>query len=235
MKTSLTLVLSGQAGQGLKTTETLLVNAIKHQYHVFSTTEVMSRVRGGNNTVEIRIADSPVYAYKDSIDVLFLLNNDAFHRLPHRITPKTLVFGENNFLSDDEKASLANPYMEIPITQLAKESGSVLFSNTIILGFISGMLSLDLTIGTHLLEEKFQGKKDTVIQGNIKAYQLGYETGKNHAHINTIQSSPDKANSKILNGTDAISIGSSRWCQLRRFLPNVTGNRCPSISSCKRQ
>lgn len=207
MINSLTLVLSGQAGQGLKTIETLLINAIKEQYHVFSTTEVMSRVRGGNNTVEIRISDTPVYAYKDTIDVLFLLNNHAFNRLPHRITPTTLVFGENTFLSDDEKLTLSNDYTELPISQLAKESGSVLFSNTILFGFISGMLSLNSTIGKKLLEDKFKKKSETVIQGNINAFNTGFTAGSKYAYINTVSQSDENQNCKILNGTDAISIG----------------------------
>ncbi len=64
MKQELCIVLSGEAGQGLATTEDFLVESISKSYYVFSTNEVMSRVRGGNNSVELRISNSPVYAYK---------------------------------------------------------------------------------------------------------------------------------------------------------------------------
>nr|WP_281355228.1 2-oxoacid:acceptor oxidoreductase family protein [Anaerotalea alkaliphila] len=52
--------MSGEAGQGVQTIEAFLMEAISHRYHVFSTKEVMSRVRGGNNSVEIRISGEPV-------------------------------------------------------------------------------------------------------------------------------------------------------------------------------
>ncbi|WP_212505791.1 2-oxoacid:acceptor oxidoreductase family protein [Anaerotalea alkaliphila] len=60
MRESLSIVLSGEAGQGVQTIEAFLMEAISHRYHVFSTKEVMSRVRGGNNSVEIRISGEPV-------------------------------------------------------------------------------------------------------------------------------------------------------------------------------
>ena len=48
------IVLCGEAGQGIQTVETILVKAIKKSgYNVFSTKEYMSRVRGGENSTEI--------------------------------------------------------------------------------------------------------------------------------------------------------------------------------------
>ncbi|HCX65810.1 MAG TPA: 2-oxoacid:acceptor oxidoreductase subunit alpha, partial [Eubacteriaceae bacterium] len=93
MNHSLAVVFSGEAGQGLQTIDDFLVKAIASKYNVFSCTDVMSRVRGGNNTVEIRISDVPCDSYKKEIDVLFLLNDHAYGRLKERITKDTLVIG----------------------------------------------------------------------------------------------------------------------------------------------
>ena len=204
---SLTLVLSGQAGQGLKTIEELLGKAIKQRYHVFSTPEVMSRVRGGNNTVEIRLSDEPVYGYKDSIDALFLLNDHAYNRLTQRITDTSLIFGEEGFLDSERKAALGDRYRTLPISDLTKEAGSVLYGNTLIYGFISGLLALDLEEGKVLLKSKFSSKNDKIIQGNLKAYDLGYDEGSKHRGINTIDPTDAVASRKIINGTQAIAMG----------------------------
>ena len=75
MRESLSIVLSGEAGQGLQTIEEFLVEALSNEYYVFTSKEVMSRVRGGNNSVEIRVASTPVYAVRQHNDYLFLLNN----------------------------------------------------------------------------------------------------------------------------------------------------------------
>jgi len=207
MLSSLTLVLSGQAGQGLKTIETLIVNATKKQYHVFSTTEVMSRVRGGNNTVEIRISSNKVYAFKDKIDLLFLLNDHAYDRISERITDQTLVFGEIDFLTESVKSSLGKPYETLSIGALAKEAGNSLYGNTVIFGFISGLLSLDKDSGKDLLAKKFRSKSENVLKGNHMAYELGYVKGQKFSHVNTVKTCYDVKENKIINGTEAIAIG----------------------------
>lgn len=207
MLSSLTLVLSGQAGQGLKTIEELLGKAIVERYHLFSTAEVMSRVRGGNNTVEIRLSNQQVYAYKDTIDVLFLLNNHAYKRLENRISDHTLIFGEDEFLSDDIKSLIGDKYKTIPINDLTKEAGSVLYGNTLIFGFISGLLGLDPSHCTNLLQNKFRKKSQKIIEGNTKAFSLGFDAGSQHNTINQIEPTEDVATRKIINGTEAIAIG----------------------------
>lgn len=42
-------------------------------FHVFATKEYMSRVRGGNNTTEIRVSSRRVRSFVDRIDVLIPL------------------------------------------------------------------------------------------------------------------------------------------------------------------
>ena len=52
------VVLAGEAGQGIQSIETILVNVLKKDgYNVFATKEYMSRIRGGVNSTEIRISD----------------------------------------------------------------------------------------------------------------------------------------------------------------------------------
>jgi len=49
-KDELTIVLAGEAGQGIQTIEVLLTGLLKSGgYHIFATKEYMSRVRGGMN------------------------------------------------------------------------------------------------------------------------------------------------------------------------------------------
>ena len=103
MKESITIVLSGEAGQGLQTIEEFLVESLTHETYVFSSKEVMSRVRGGNNSVEIRISNHPIQALRYSIDYLFLFNNHSLERLVPRLHGKTQIIGEASFLTDEQK------------------------------------------------------------------------------------------------------------------------------------
>jgi len=61
MRNDLSIVLCGQAGQGIQTVEYLLTRILKLAgYNVFATKEYMSRIRGGTNSTEIRISSGPV-------------------------------------------------------------------------------------------------------------------------------------------------------------------------------
>ncbi len=51
------IVLCGEAGQGINTIELILVNILKKAgYNIFATKEYMSRIRGGSNSSIIRVS-----------------------------------------------------------------------------------------------------------------------------------------------------------------------------------
>ena len=81
----LSIVLAGAAGQGIQTVESMLTTLL-HQtgFYVFSTKEYMSRVRGGVNSTEIRIASVPVASFVDRIDILVALNADVIPHLQYQ-------------------------------------------------------------------------------------------------------------------------------------------------------
>lgn len=94
------IVICGEAGQGIQTVESILIQAIKMGgYHVFSSKEYMSRVRGGENSTEIRISSKRVTAYVDRIDLLLALSEGAVDHLKQRISSETLILGDNQHLN----------------------------------------------------------------------------------------------------------------------------------------
>ena len=64
------VVICGEAGQGIQTVESILVQAIKMGgYHV-SHRKNICRVRGGENSTEIRISSKRITSYVERIDIL---------------------------------------------------------------------------------------------------------------------------------------------------------------------
>lgn len=186
MQDSMTIVLSGEAGQGLQTIEAMLVEAISGSYHIFSTSEVMSRVRGGNNSVAFRISEQRVFSFRQEIDFLFLLNDHALNRLKLRITPKTKVFDQESFIKT--------------------ESGP-LGSNMIIFGFISGMLRLDKEACHKLVARQFSGKTEKSISENQSAVDRGFEQGRVYRPEIDLVKSSAAGSYKVVDGTQAVGIG----------------------------
>ncbi|SHE52991.1 2-oxoacid:acceptor oxidoreductase subunit alpha [Alkalibacter saccharofermentans] len=208
MKQSITLVFSGEAGQGLQTIEDFLVNAVSSSHHVFSCSDVMSRVRGGNNTVEIRVSDAPVGAYKDEIDIIFLLNDHSFARLSKRTGKHTVVVGEKDYSNKDGLEGADLTYRAYPFEEMAKEAGGKLFLNTVLFGFAAGMMDLKKEECLKLISDKFEDKGEKVIKQNHSAFNIGFENGIDFVIEEKIAPAGDlKKSYKVLNGTQAVGIG----------------------------
>jgi 2-oxoglutarate/2-oxoacid ferredoxin oxidoreductase subunit alpha len=205
MHDSITLVLSGEAGQGLQTVEEFLVESLTRETYVFSSKEVMSRVRGGNNSVEIRVAAEPVTALRYTIDYLFLFNDHAIERLRPRLTENTVIVGEANFLA----ASDLNGHKQkaVPFIDMAKQAGNRLYENTAMFGYIAGLLSANTENAKAVIAKRFAKRGEAVVNGNLAAFDLGYAAGS---------TDPDKPGwvmpkafvpKPIMTGNEALTLG----------------------------
>jgi 2-oxoglutarate/2-oxoacid ferredoxin oxidoreductase subunit alpha len=202
-KGDLSIVLSGEAGQGIQTIESMLTAlAKKNSYHVFATKEYMSRVRGGCNSTEIRISRERVTARVRRIDILVALTAAAVPHLRERISDKTLVLGEKDILGFEGM-------VDLPLTAIAEELGSPIYSNTVAVGAVCGLLKLEKSACEAGIGEFFSMKGADVQAKNgqalLRGYELGLELGRSVAV--EIGPSPDVGNDIMLTGADALSLG----------------------------
>jgi 2-oxoglutarate ferredoxin oxidoreductase subunit alpha len=93
-----------------------MVKAIKlGGYHVFSTKEYMSRVRGGQNSTQIRASSQRVRSYVDRIDLLVALSEEAILHLEDRISPETVIICDDTLLKEvdmDKYHVIRVPFLE---------------------------------------------------------------------------------------------------------------------------
>ena len=201
------LVIAGSAGQGLKTLEFLFTSLFKQNgYFVFSTQELMSRVRGGTNTLEVRFSKNPCFAFINRIDLLFVLNKDAITRLKKRITDNTII------VSPFDDASKAFSSIHFPIFSLAKEMGSEIYSNSIVLGIVSYLFSLKLETLESLLKQFFTAKGKALDINNISSAKRGFDEAKrlwpnSSIKFPTVEDPGALDNTVLMNGADAIASG----------------------------
>lgn len=204
MRESITIVLSGEAGQGLQTVEEFLVETLTQETYVFSSKEVMSRVRGGNNSVEIRISNHPIQALRYTIDLLFLFNDHALSRLLPRITSDTVIYGEPPFLKSVPETFKTKP---VAFLDLAKQAGNRLYENTAMFGYIAGMIGASQANAKALIEKRFGKRGEDVVKGNLTAFDLGYALGQQDPDRPKALKPVDFKPKKALTGNDALSMG----------------------------
>jgi len=209
-KDDISVLLSGAAGQGLKTVEKILMHILKNSgYNVFSVKEYMSRIRGGNNTTEIRISSEPVGAHRDKIDILLPLNPSALERISGRISDDTLIIGDEENLEEAYRER-RNTFI-VSINKAAKDIGRPVYATTLAAGLISGMLNADKDIAEETISRIFSAKGDEVVQKNIEALRAGISIAgevleKNNISFDIKQDDAVKAH-LLLNGVDAVGMG----------------------------
>ena len=210
-KDEVSVVLCGEAGQGIQTVEQILARCLKLSgFHVFATKEYMSRIRGGSNSTEIRISSKRVSAYLDRIDILIPFHQGAIKHVEKRITPETIVLGDKEIISKDSPLEVKE-FIDIPFSKIASDIGGRIYVNIIAAGVVLGTVGVEQHLLTNFIREFFSKKSEDVIKRNIEAIKKGYEVGTqilNSGKIEfIIRSSPKIKDENLLNGAEAVGLG----------------------------
>jgi len=202
MRSSVSVLIGGSAGQGIASIETLLTKGFKRGgFYTFSTKEFMSRVRGGSNTTLIRISDKPVNAPDFKVDIFVPLDTNAFFHAKERITNETFVVAKKG---DYECDCVLYDY---DLESLAKEIGNPIVSNTIAAAFIFGLLGCDGAVLREIVAESYT---DELLEVNLKALEIGSELARENGNCRyCIEPNPSmkENNDFFLSGTDGVGFG----------------------------
>ncbi len=204
----ISIVICGEAGQGIQTVESILIQAIKFGgYHVCSSKEYMSRVRGGENSTEIRVSSKRICAYVNRIDILIAISKGAIDHLKERISEDTIIIGDEETLKNVERENI----IKIPFLKIAKDIGGPIYANVIAAGSISKILNIDKEIFNECLTSMFGRKGEKILNGDIKAGEEGYKIGENIIKSDKIKIEIVKdakiKDELLLEGTEAAGMG----------------------------
>ena len=208
---SVSIVLCGQAGQGVQTVEFLLTRIFKLAgFNIFATKEYMSRIRGGMNSASIRISPEPVRASVNRIDILILLNKGALKHVEPRLSAQTLILADKDMLGA-ELEHTEYKFVDVPFTRTASEIGNKIYSNVVAVGAVAGLFGVNLTETSKYVRQFFAGKAVDVVQKNIAAFRAGFDIGGRLAkpsQINfNIVADISIREQILLNGGEAVALG----------------------------
>ena len=216
------IVLCGEAGQGIQTIEHLMTQTLKLSgYNVFSTQEYMSRIRGGNNSTSIRVSSKRVSAPVNRMDILIPFGEGAVKHVSSRISSDTLIIGEEKFFKDEYDGHNS---INVPISQIASEVGGAIFANTIASALMLRLFGVDIELFNEYLKKRFSGKDESIVQKNINAGKRGYEISdellKNGRVKVQVQRDPQVKNDIIMDGTESLALGAiAGGCDFISFYP----------------
>jgi 2-oxoglutarate ferredoxin oxidoreductase subunit alpha len=210
-KDDISIVLCGEAGQGVQTVEFLLTRLLKLAgYHVFATKEYMSRIRGGANSTTIRVSGRRVSAYVHRMDILIPLSKGAVEHAAGRISADTVVLGDRETIGD-----VCTPegcrFVDVAFTKIASEIGNKLYSNVVAVGVLAGVLGIDVEHVKGYVRHFFAGKPDNVVADNAQAAEAGHKIagGLSLSEGLKLAAAMDKRvkGEMVVNGAEAVGMG----------------------------
>lgn len=224
MSEELSVVICGQAGQGIKTVETL-ITGIMRQYglHVFSSKEFMSRIRGGMNSTSIRISSRRIRGFVERMDILVPLDPGGIEHVRKRISQNTLIIGE---LENIESVDITvGGMLPVPFKAIAGKLGNPTYSNTVAVGVLAALIGTSRDSGMDFVRRFFSPKGEKVADGNILAFNQGYDRGLSweaggESDRLRLKISDDIGDEILMSGTEGVALGAiAGGCNFLAFYP----------------
>ena len=174
-----TVGIGGAAGDGSGATGDNLAKVCSRLgLHVFAYNSYQSLVRGGHVWLRLRIGAQKVMTHGDDLNLLIGLNQDTLDRHAREVVPGGgILYNDRLKVVQDDLQSGVQLY-PLPIRDLLQPFGrQTILQNTIALGGIFWLLSLDLDVLEGAIQELFGGrrKSDEIVTSNVGAARAGYQ------------------------------------------------------------
>jgi len=208
----LTITLGGEAGQGVDSSGLALSKAlVRGGLHIFALQDLHSRIRGGHNFYQIRVADHDIYSHDERVHLLLALTQVAVQEHLGEIVPGGGVIYDPG-LPVDETALAARSVraFPVPLERIAEgEGGSKLMSNTAATAAAAGLIGLDLDLVAGVIRDSLSKKGGSVVDSNLRVASAAYrfvsdKYGRGFPfRVQGVTAAPRM----VISGNDALALG----------------------------
>lgn len=197
----ISIIICGQAGQGIQTVCYVLAKAILHSgYFVFAWQDFQSRIRGGESSSRLVLSDTPVESLPEKYDILVSLDKTN--------TPVYLPLLKKDgvAIAEDEAGE---KFLAVPFQKTAVEiGGNKIYTNASAIGTIAGIIGLNFEKIEAVLKEEFAGKGGEVADKNILVAKNSYNwTVENCRKCSFKIKELENRNRKVMTGNEALALG----------------------------
>lgn len=205
----LSIRIGGEAGQGMNSIGSLLGKAfVRSGFHVFINQDVMSRIRGGHNDIQIRVSDRTVNCPAGRVDILVCLDKNTLE-LYRDVVDGLIVYDEGKI---GDNAPSGPKFLPLAMEKIAEETGgSSRMANSVASGALMALTGLPLEPLLALLGEVFSRKGDKVVQANRECARKGFERMKGRPEgppLCALHPSGEEGQRRmLLTGSDAMALG----------------------------
>ncbi|HTT46108.1 MAG TPA: 2-oxoacid:acceptor oxidoreductase subunit alpha [Thermoplasmata archaeon] len=164
------VMIGGQGGDGTLTVSDLLGRYFrKRGLYVYTSRNVLSRIRGGHADASVRGSRDPLAAVKSHVDVLVAFDNEAVEMGKAELAPHGFIIYDSTTFHIADPHSAGFPFA----TMVGGPLGQPIFKNTAAYGALSVLFGFDPVETRAVIEERFKRRGGEALDKNLKALEIG--------------------------------------------------------------
>ncbi len=173
--------IAGKAGQGVESSGAGFALALaRGGLNVFTMQDYMSRIRGGLNFSQIRIAPYEIYTHTDDVHLLLAMNQEAFETYRGEVHPGGgIIYDQEMRVDAHEVEEQGVSAFASPLVEIAEEmGGNRVMVNTAAIAVAAGITGYSFEKIGEVIEQNFARKGKQVTDTNFRIAEVAYEFGQ---------------------------------------------------------
>ena len=204
--------IAGEAGQGVESSGAGFAQALaRGGLHIFAMQDYMSRIRGGHNFFQIRVAHHDIYSHTDEVHLLLAMNKQAIEE--HRaeiVEGGGVIYDQGLRVEAKELEDEGIRAFPSPLVEIAEEvGGHRVMVNTAAIAVATGITGYSFEKIAGVIEKNFAKKGKGVVDSNLQvaeaSYQFAQDTyAREFEHCLEVVDAPPRM---IIHGNHAFCLG----------------------------
>ncbi|MCI4355534.1 MAG: 2-oxoacid:acceptor oxidoreductase subunit alpha [Thermoplasmata archaeon] len=202
----LAVMIGGQGGDGTLTVSDLLGRYFrKRGLYIYTSRNVLSRIRGGHADACIRASRDPIAAVKAEVNLIVAFDKEALEIGRSELAADGWMLYDSSSFQSDAPNAVGFPFA----TLVGGVVGQPIFKNTAAYGAISVILGFDPDQTRAVIEERFAKRGAEALQKNLKALEIGRKAAADTPGLaNRWHVADGDAHNQILTiGNQAVALG----------------------------
>jgi 2-oxoglutarate/2-oxoacid ferredoxin oxidoreductase subunit alpha len=204
--TDVAVLIGGQGGDGTLTVSDLLARYFrKRGLYVYTSRNVLSRIRGGHADSSVRASRDAISAIKPTMDILVAFDKEALEFGRPELEADGLMLYDSSVFQTDLPNTFGFPFATLAGSQL----GQPIYKNVAAYGVLSVMLGFDPVLTRSVIEERFKRRGGEALEKNLKALEIGRKAALEHAepmHRFTVVDG-SAHDLRLMTGNQAVALG----------------------------
>ena len=177
--------LANVNGTGSASANTLLMKSIfRMGIPVMGKNYFPSNIQGLPTWYEIRVTRDGYVARSGRVDLMVAMNAETYQKDVREVSPGGFLIYDSTWPRSTVLKREDITILGVPLAKICNENfvgvrNRILMKNIMYAGVLAALLEIDLDVFRQLLTESF-GKKQALVDANMKAVQLGFDYAREH-------------------------------------------------------